>query len=128
MNHKDLSTESAAGTIATQTESRHYSFRHQHRHLWHCAWVWILIFCFLTPQFSYNAEADFWESVCEAWDDAWNGVTNVGEELFEHVIEPVAHALIPKELRDFLWNDSVKPKITIRIGISNDGHWKKNWI
>ncbi len=63
MKHKDLSTESAAGTAITRKENRHYSFRHQHKHLWHCGWGWILIISFLTPQFTYKAKASLTEAI-----------------------------------------------------------------
>ena len=95
--------ESAAGTVAKQTENRHYSFRHQHKHLWHCVWVWILIISLLTPQFSYEVEAkNFFNKVC---DKAWGAVTDAGKTVVG-VVEDVAHALLPEDLRDLLWNNS----------------------
>lgn len=74
MKHKDLSTEVAAGTAITRKENRHYSFNHQHKHLWHCVWVWILIISFLTPQFTYDVEA------------------GLGHWIEKNIIRPVVHA------------------------------------
>ena len=96
MKHKDLSTEDVAGTSITRKENRHYSFRHQHKHLWHCAWVWILIISFLTPQFSYNVGAN---DIVDFVKNPKKEAKDWGHNL-EKTMRPVTQAVVPKSIRN----------------------------
>ena len=93
MKHKDLSTEYAAGTVADQTENRHYSFHHQHRHLWHCAWVWILIVSLLTPQFSYEVEAGLGSKIKK-------NLKHAAHKIEKYTIRPATQKVVPKFIRE----------------------------
>lgn len=85
--------EIASDTTVVRTENLHYSFNHSHRHLWHCAWVWILIISLLTPQFSYEVEAGIFKRILKE-------VGRAAEKVEEKVIRPVAQAVVPKSIRD----------------------------